>query len=161
MNDKLLILDECNNTPGFDYDFYFEGIPDSSANVMMILTINGNYGGSDDHVKKLQLFNYDTTSYVNITAKTDDMPNTTIQRRYQFNLDLGAANYVDNGQMIVKIVHNSAGNDGHLLRIDLMELEVGSSSSSSTSSSSSSTSSSSSSSSSQSFSSSSRSLGFG
>jgi len=157
---SLLILDEENDTPGFSYDFHWVDIPDSSASSAFILTFTGEYNGSDDHNVKLQLFNYDTTSFVNVTANDQDLPNVSAQRIFQFNLPTDTGNYIQNGDMELRILHETAGNNGHLLRIDEMFIEFGSSSSSSSSKSSSSSSSSSGVSVSTSFSSSSRSLGF-
>ncbi len=157
---SLLILDEENETPGFRYDFNWVIIPDSSASNMFVLTIIGEYNGDDDHDVKLQIFDYDTTAFEYVTANAQDLPNVLEQATFQFNLATHTNNYIENGAMIIRIIHETAGNDGHLLRIDEMFIGVGSSSSSSSSRSSSSSSSSSKSSTSESFSSSSRSLGF-
>ena len=157
---SLLILDEFNNTPGFSYDFNWVDIPDSSASSMFVLTIVGEYNGADNHHVKLMLFNYDTTSFDYVTVNTEDLPNVAEQTTYQFNLPTTSGNYVTDGDMVLRIIHETIGNSGHLLRLDDMHIEVGSSSSSSSSTSSSSSSSSSKSSTSTSYSSSSRSLGF-
>jgi len=157
---SLLILDEVNNTPGFRYDFHWVDIPDSSSGISYVLDITGQYSGSSDHNVKLQLWNFDTTSFDYVTNNTQDIPFSLVQRSYTFVLPTASGSYIQNGNMELRIRHESAGNDGHLLRIDYMKIIEGSSSSSSSSLSSSSSSSSSRSSSSASFSSSSRSLGF-
>ena len=126
----------------------------------MILTVWGSYLGETDHVVRFQIFNYDTTSWTYISSSDTDMPTTTQNTRYQFNLPTDTGSYISVGELIIKVIHETAGNRGNLLRIDQLRIDAGSSSSSSMSSSSSSRSSSSSSSSSTSFSSSSRSLAF-
>lgn len=133
-------------------------LPDATSN--LVYTFIGEYNGDESHKVRLQLFNYDTTTFDYITSDDTDLPTALEQETYQFNLPSPISDYIKNGELEIRILHETKGNNGHLLRIDRMYLEAGSSSSSSSSASSSSSSSSSTSSSSTSFSSSSSSIKF-
>ena len=132
-------MDEENNTPGFCYLFRHLNVPNPMDKY--VLHFRGTYGGDDSHIVKVQVYNWDTTSYMDIFT----IPNSTFTQDYYRNLPFTDSIFDPSGTLQFRIIHISAGNDGHLLRINYWRIYQGSSSSSSSSRSSSSSSSSSSS----------------
>jgi hypothetical protein len=180
--DNLYVKDETKQcyteptgTPSFIYDFTFENVPSGLTS----LTFHAAYSystGLINHIIKLAVWNYNTTTWDYVTTNTRDFPRTTptVEVEYSIGPYSGLlrndpAPYISGGIVKYRIIHLSQGNPSHIFCFDWMYIddEVISSSSSSSSSSyssssrsSSSYSSSSRSSSSYSFSSSSSSISY-
>jgi len=114
-NGIKLQLAETTGSPAFSYDFYFYGVPATAYNI----TINGYYQGNPAHDKKIQQYNFTTTNWTDLTAEDDDFPSTTSDQDYTFAL-FGGVNYVQSGEVRIRIIHSSAGNITHNFYIDEM-----------------------------------------
>ena len=138
-NDNKFILNELNNTPGFCYLFQHWNVPDSTGEY--VLHFKGTYGGGNaGHEVLFQLYDWDSTSYTTFMT----LPSSLFTKDYYANLPVGSQYFSDttgiNNIIQIRVIHTSAGNSGHLLRINYWRLDTGSSSSSSSSRSSSSSS---------------------
>ena len=143
-----LVLNEVTGKPGFSYDFNFENLPNEIS--PYTVTFVGWYEGNPAHVVKLQIYNFETTDWENVTAAVKDFPDADSEQTYIFNLPDPIADYIDAERLQLRVIHTNNGSAGHYFYIDHLYLTEKTSSSSSSESSSDSSSSSSSESSSSS-----------
>lgn len=114
-----LELNEETGDPGFDYLFEFENVP--SKNVAVF--VNGYYEGNVAHQKKISAFNFTTYQFTPFTAASDDFPHRTSEDDYQFSLPAPRSNYLsEDGDVIIRIRHESVGTPGHHFHIDRLKL---------------------------------------
>ena len=119
---NYLVLKETNLTPGSDYDFTFNDIPTSITEVTISLT--GRYDGNPAHNVKVQLWNYTTADWDNITGLTQDIPKTTIDVHYNWFVTFGT-DYISHGTIRFGVLHVSPGNPNNKLYIDHLHLNPG------------------------------------
>ena len=119
-NDNKFILSEMNTAPGFCYKFYHWGLPDPNGNYL--LRFKGTYGGSAAHEVVFQLYDWDSTSYTTFLT----LPSSTFTQNYYANLPNGPQYFDANNVIQIRVLHVSAGNSGHLLRINYWKLHEGS-----------------------------------
>lgn len=110
-----LQLAETTGIPGYDYDFYFYDVPATATTI----NINGYYEGNPGHNVKIQQWNFTTEAWTDLTGDTQDFSSDTSDQDYEFTI-FGGVNYNNNGEVRLKIVHNSAGSVLHNLYIDHM-----------------------------------------
>lgn len=118
-----LVLSEVNGTPGFVYDFTF-GTHDPVTKTWLFANIEGWYDGNPAHNVKLQQWNFNSSSWVNVTSNTNDFPSSASEQSRQFSL-INDANYLSGGLIKLRLNHSSPGNTSHVFHIDLMELVAG------------------------------------
>ena len=116
-NGIKLELGETTGIPASDYDFYFYGVPTNANRIYL----NGYYQGNISHNYKIQQYNFNTTSWENLTANTTDFPSTTSDQDYKFTINNGV-NYNDAGEIRIKILHTSPGNITHRFYIDYFHI---------------------------------------
>lgn len=120
-NGDHLQLAEVIGSPGFDFVFSFTGV----ANAAIQVDINGYYQGNPAHNVKIKILNINTYLWEDLTADSQDFPNNTTDQDYSFNLPFPFTDYrTVNGDVNLKIQHESNGSNGHYLWIDLMELNT-------------------------------------
>ena len=122
-NNKL-ILDEFNETPGFCYLFQHWNLPDPTT--PYTLFFRGTYGGDDSHIVKFQLYDWDSTTYIDFFT----LSNSTFTQDYIKNLPTGSQYFttigVNTNVIQIRVIHTSAGNDGHLFRCNYWKVDQGS-----------------------------------
>ncbi len=119
-DDAELVLNEVTGTPGFDYVFRFgrdQDVPYTGIKVMF----EAWYEGNPAHNVKLQQYNYNSTSWTDVTGDAQDFPDAASEQTYSFNL-IDDPDYLSSGEIQLKIVHTSPGSAGHYLHIDNMYL---------------------------------------
>lgn len=121
-NDHL-VLNECTGTPGFDFVFVFENIPEQVDFVRILL--KGRYQGSPTHDVKLKIYNWTTLAWDDLTAATQDLPSRTTDRYYGWSINFGNDYKKETslGEFHLKFEHVSAGDDAHDLFIDWLYLD--------------------------------------
>lgn len=116
-NDTRLALTETTANPGFDYHFYFYDVPDTA----FAIRFNGYYAGNPAHKVKIQQWNFNTTSWTNLTSDTTDFPSAAADYDDEFSL-FGGTNYVSSGHVRIRIYHDGVGAALHRFYIDLLEM---------------------------------------
>lgn len=119
-NGVELVINETNGTPGFTFDLVF-GEENSASTTTLDVNIYGYYDGNPAHNVKLQQYNYNTTSWTNVTADANDFPAAGAEQTYQFSL-IDDANYQSGGQLQLRFNHTSAGNQIHNFHLDFVRL---------------------------------------
>jgi N-acetylneuraminic acid mutarotase len=115
-----LVLTELGQTPGFDYDFTFTGLP----NTNLVVNLAANYDGSGTHNVKLYIYNYDTPGWDAVTGAAQDLPDNATKQYYTFTLpDTPIDDYLSAGVLKIKISHDNNGNAAHFLHIDELKLD--------------------------------------
>lgn len=114
---QRLVINETTGSPCLELDFSFSDVP-TSANTIMF---NGYYDGNAAHNVKVQMWNYATGVWDNLTADTTDIPSTSddIDRDYTWSF---GSDYISSTNALVKINHVSNGADGYYLSIDQIVL---------------------------------------
>ena len=126
-----LLIDEVSGTPGFDLEFEFGLVPTSydQAGAILSIYIRYIYNGFAGHNIKLQAWNYNTTSWVNITAAANDFPESGgISDVITFIFDGDSGNlqdYIDNRTVLLRFYHTSAGNPTHDFGVEYLTLDAG------------------------------------
>lgn len=106
-------LHETAGAPGFDLDFTFSGVVKFNRINYKLL-----YDGTAAHHIQIQLYNYNTTAWDDVTVYSD-------MGGYFFWITvegIPSANYISAGAAKVKIYHVSPGSTGHLTQIDYLSL---------------------------------------
>lgn len=111
-----LLLDEVTGTPGFLFDFTFgEEIAVPTTDLVFCLT--GRYKGNPIHIVKLQQWNYNSTTWVNVTAAVNDFPSGPSDQNFSFPL-INDPDYLSGGQLQLRFNHTSPGNPTHDFNFD-------------------------------------------
>lgn len=131
---NYLILNEVPSaSPAFDYDLSFEDVPDFNNYKLKII---GYYKGNVNHVVKLLVYNFTTTSWEYfIDTPTTDFPKRTSNDTYIFNVPQPFSKYTHYGLFNIKLYHVNNGSALNYMYLDEVILEDTESSSSSSSSS--------------------------
>jgi hypothetical protein len=114
---SYLIFDEAVGvypTGGFSIDFFFNDIPSNISTIYVDLV--GYYAGNAAHNVKVQAYNYNNTTWENITVETDDLPSRSTDASYQWPINI--ANNVSSGQLRFRFLHTTNGSSGHTLNIN-------------------------------------------
>jgi len=120
-NATKLRLAETTGTPGFTYDFNWYSVPLTGTNQV---NINGFYAGNPAHNVKIQQYNFTTTTWVDLTADSNDFPSASSDQDYYFHVN-NDTDYNSSGNIQLRLTHTSAGNITHNLYIDYFALELG------------------------------------
>lgn len=115
-----LEVGEQTGIPGFDFDFTF-GEHYAVTETKLVANFKAWYDGNPAHNVKLQQYNFNTTSWVNVTAAAQDFPDAASEQTYKFNL-IDDADYLDGGLIKLRIIHTSSGNLTHTMYIDHLYL---------------------------------------
>jgi len=117
-DDVYLVLNEVlGSNPGFDYRFDFNDVPTHNFDICLA----GYYQGNPAHNVKIRVYNFNTSTFDNLTANLTDFPSAAVKSNYKFTVQ--NADYVSGvGQVIVQIIHTSIGTNGHLFHIDHLYL---------------------------------------
>ena len=104
-------INECSGTPGFDVNYYFEGL---NPAFQYTATFIYQYLGSAGHDIKLRIYNYNTQTFDDVTGNTDDFDNNyPLFEQVVYNLPSTMTNYVSGGDAVLKIIHTSPGVTAH------------------------------------------------
>lgn len=115
-----LHVEETNGSPALIVDFTFgEDVP--LTHTGWVLHITCRYEGNPAHVVKLQQWNYDTSSWVNVTAAARDFQSSAVDVSYLFKL-IDDPDYLSGGQIKLRFNHTSVGNQNHDFYWDFMGL---------------------------------------
>jgi len=107
-----LTLAETTGTPGFDYEFHFQNVPD----VPLSLVVNGYYDGSSGHNIDLKQWNFTLAQWDTVQAAA--FGDEVSPQDYLFTLLTPNSDYIQNGEVRLQVVHTSAGNITHELILD-------------------------------------------
>jgi len=106
---------QVQETDKFDMHFGFEGQSGDPAKV----SIHGRYVGNPSHDVWIYGYNYTSAGWVRLTAEAQDFPSRlTVDDTYSFNFPLTNSDYIANGQVQVRIFHNSSAVSSHYMYID-------------------------------------------
>ena len=114
-----LTLSEVNAAPGFDYEFHFYTVTQTSLQLNLL----GNYTGNLGHIVKVKIYNYNTTLWENVIPGGTDIPYSATEDHYNFTLPLLTSDYLQNGIVRIKFYHQTVGDTGHQFIIDTLSLE--------------------------------------
>jgi len=119
-----LILAETETigvNPAFLYDFDFYGVAEGGEEYTS--HFHAKYNGSPSHRIKLQQWNFDTSSWDNVTSNSSDFPYNADLQHYHYVL-LNTVDHIDGGNIKLRIRHNTGnGNTDHTFVIDHFILE--------------------------------------
>lgn len=110
------VINETTGTPGFDFDYTFEGVPAGKMNVHL----NGYYDGDVAHNVKIRAWDYNFSAWTNLTADAQDFPDESSDQEYKFFLS--DTDFYSGGQVKIQFYHTSAGNATHDMLIDHLHL---------------------------------------
>jgi len=117
-----MVFEEVTGNPGFDFQFYFEGLP-----VVMTswdIHLNGYYQGNPAHLVKIQKWNFTLSQWDDFTADSGDFPSRATEDDYTFSIDGDEySNYVSSQQFRIRIYHNWSGTPTHHFHVDYLWLE--------------------------------------
>ena len=127
---NIVEVTELTSDPGFTVDFYFDKfvVTDYYANFLK-LYIRGWYDGNPAHDVKVYIYNWITESWDAFTddpADPDaDIPDGAAEAEYTL-YGKPEAGWQDgiNGDIIIRINHDSSGSAGHDLYVNEMTLEA-------------------------------------
>ena len=117
----LVLAEESEGPIGFEYNFIFgqdEFVPSSS----LVANFIAYYTGTEYDVVKLQEWNYSTLTWTDVTSNDTDFPSASSEQTYQFEL-INNTDYLDNGQVQLRIAHSASGDHAHTFNINYMSLE--------------------------------------
>jgi len=105
----------------FDFVFFFEGVLDINLKVDIV----GYYEGNPAHNVKISIHNLLTHEWEDLTVDTQDFPDNNTDQTYSFNLPTPRDTYrSSNGDIRLKIKHESNGSTGHYFWLNKMELNA-------------------------------------
>jgi len=117
-----LVYNETTGTPAFDFELEFVSVPQ----VLETITIVGRYEGNPAHNVKLQMYNYNTAGWDNVTVASNDFPSSDVDDAFVFSVPGTPADYYDgvapNLTAKIKLQHTSAGNINHDLYLDYVSI---------------------------------------
>jgi hypothetical protein len=117
---NYLVIKEVTGTPAMTFQFSFDDVLDTANTITLV----GFYFGNIAHDKKIQLFNWNTMTFDNLTGDDDDFPSASSNETYVFS-GWDPDDYVDpSGDLLMQIIHVSTGVATHRFNIDLLELSV-------------------------------------
>jgi hypothetical protein len=108
---------------GFTYDFEF-GAYDDIPYSNLDLHVQGYYEGNPTHKVKVQIWNYTTLTWDNVTSATTDFPNESSEQDYEFYLPHDA-DYRSSGNIKIRLWHLSTGLSSHYLYLNRFYLQEG------------------------------------
>lgn len=114
-DDKILVINEIVGTPGFDIRFNFTNVTNFNY-----VHVRYYYVGSINHYYQLQLWNYRT--WTNLESEQGDNADLYLDKTYhipQFN----DTKYINNGNVILRMVHPVMGVGTHNVYVDYVSLE--------------------------------------
>lgn len=117
-NGDYVDIQEVAATPGFDVELLF-----TTSEEHHKVAIWGRYEGGNTHEVEVQAYNYITTSWVDLRAATKDIPNTTEDNFWEFEIPGTKSDYISGGTQKIRIYHTSAGNATHQLLLDKVHLQ--------------------------------------
>jgi len=106
-------VDEAASTPGFDIRIGFVGVVSFNT-----VRTNLYYSGSSLHLITIQLYNNTTASWDAIGQFSD----LAVMTGMEFNV-ISPAVYVNEGVVLARIYHNSAGNASHDIHVDYFDIQ--------------------------------------
>lgn len=124
MDGEQLVFAEVGGVPPvLDIVFEFTGIPEPRTGVF--INMLGHYAGRPTHNIKLQVWNFETSAWNNVTGETRDLPPSSTPQTYQWPLipliDDGKA-YKQEGVLRLRFNHISNGNQNDRLYFDALYL---------------------------------------
>lgn len=117
-DDQLLTIAEVLGSPGLDVEFVFQNTPDQALD----LRLQGRYQATTGRGVKIQLWNYDTLQWENLTSDPSDIWHATSEQSYRWTLPAGRYRDSD-GQRQVKILQSLPGATANRLYLDALFLE--------------------------------------
>jgi len=114
-----IVVAETTSSPAWMLDFYFTSVPDSALQ----LTFNGHYNGNPTHDVKLYQYNYNTTVWDAVTIEDNDFPSNAVDQDLTFELLSPNSDYINGGELRLRMSHDSPGNPVHRSNIDLFKLD--------------------------------------
>lgn len=113
-----LVLTEVTGAPGFDYEFWFNGV---QASLTRSVSIHGYYDGNPAHAVEVRQWNFTGSTWTDIRGATKDIPSGAVEQTYEFPV-FTSADYISGGQLRIQVIHTSNGTPTHRLHIDYLHL---------------------------------------
>lgn len=110
-----VIVQERVATPPFQIDFTFSGVQRISG-----LKFYGRYNGSPTHNVHVEAYNYITATFDYV----GEFGTTTNKQWFAYNLNI-PNNYLSDGNVQVRIIHQDTGNNTHQLILDYINVNYG------------------------------------
>jgi len=124
-----LVINEVAMTPGFQVDFTWEGVPSGG---FKRIRMNGYYAGNPAHNVKIQAWDYNFSSWTNLTADASDIADGAADADYSFLIN--DSDFYSGGQVQIRFEHTSAGNATHDILFDALHIVTTTTTSTSTTS---------------------------
>jgi hypothetical protein len=116
---NIMQVDEVpGSDPGFNIRLLFINVPGGSKNIF----VDGYYDGNPAHNVKLQIYNYTTPGWEDVTGDVRDFPSESSQQSYQFTMPSPSSDYISGSQVGIRIRHTSTGSAGHYMYLDRVYL---------------------------------------
>lgn len=116
---NIMQVDESAGiNPGFNIQLGFINVPGGSKDIF----VEGHYEGNPAHNVKLQIYNYTTPGWEDVTGDVRDFPSESSQQSYQFTMPSPYSDYMSGNQVLIRIRHTSTGSAGHYMHLDQVYL---------------------------------------
>jgi hypothetical protein len=120
---SLVEVTELTGANPLQVDFTFEKFSvDSDFASYLKLELYGHYEGNPAHDVKIYIYNWITESWDAFTNQTQDLPSDTEHDTYTFYRKMGGGLMSSDGQILIRVNHDSNGSAGHHLYIDTLKL---------------------------------------
>jgi hypothetical protein len=104
--------------PGFGIYGTFQNVTTSALS----LNLTGFYDGNAGHVIVVQMYDYVLADYVTVSTSADTIKDALSDQNYWWNID--NPDYLSGGgEMIMRLLHTSAGNVNHYMNINYVSLD--------------------------------------
>jgi hypothetical protein len=84
--------------------------------------VDGHYDGNPAHNVKLQIYNYTTPGWEDVTGDIRDFPSESSHQSYQFTMPSPSSDYISGNKVSIRIRHTSTGSAGHYMYLDRVYL---------------------------------------
>jgi 5-hydroxyisourate hydrolase-like protein (transthyretin family) len=120
---------QVSETPAqtWQADFIFGIAGQPVPTDQLTLHLYGNYTGNPGHNVKVKQWNFDSSSWNDVTSEVRDVPSEASEQSYKWGLLLNNTDgtYASSGEIRIRFDHETAGSAGHSFSIDLLSLEQG------------------------------------
>ena len=115
----MQVNEPAGSDPGFNIQLGFINVPGGSKDIFVV----GYYDGNPAHNVKLQIYNYTTPGWEDVTGDVRDFPSAGSQQSYQFTMPSPYSDYISSdNEVLIRIRHTSTGSSGHYMYLDQVYL---------------------------------------
>jgi len=112
---SYMTVSEASGSPGMDVQFAFTGVKKING-----LILRYYYDGSGNHNMWIQIWNYSTSAWTNVISGTGAVATNFHYETIHIPV---AANYMSDGNALIRFYHPESGIPSHRLYIDYIALQ--------------------------------------